>query len=64
MAIQLCLVWNHLFVVVLQSVVIIVVPRCQAHIVGGTTILPSFAMCGQVAAIRSGDNLAGLSLSV
>ena len=47
-----------------QSVVITVRQPCQAHIVGGTMILPLFAMCGQVVAIRSGDNLICLSLSV
>lgn len=41
--------------VVLQSVVIIVVPPCLAHIVGGTMILPLFAMCGRVADIRNDD---------
>ena len=40
---------------VLQSVVITVVPLCLAHIVGEITIPPSFAMCGQVVVIRSGD---------
>ena len=41
--------------VVLQSVVIIVRQPCPAHIVGGTMILPLFAMFGRVADIRNGD---------
>lgn len=40
---------------VLQSVVIIVRQPCLAHTVGGTMILPLFAMCGRVADIRSDD---------
>lgn len=40
---------------VLPSVVIIVVPPCQDHTVGGTMILPLFAMCGRVADIRNDD---------
>lgn len=40
--------------VVLQSGVIIVRQPCQAHTVGGTMILPLFAMFGQVADIRNG----------
>ena len=38
---------------VLQSVVIIVRQPCPAHIVGGTMILPLFAMCGQVVVQRN-----------
>lgn len=45
---------------VLPSVVIIVVPPCLAHIVGGTMILPLFAMCGRVADIRNDDRDIGL----
>lgn len=45
---------------VLPSVVIIVVLPCLAHIVGGTMILPLFAMCGRVADIKDGDRNIGL----
>lgn len=37
-----------------QSVVITVQQACLAHIVGGTMILPLFAMCGHVEVIRNG----------
>lgn len=46
--------------VVLQSVVIIVRQPCLDHTVGGTMILPLFAMCGRVADIRNGDRNIGL----
>ena len=45
---------------VLPSVVIIVVLPCLAHIVGGTMILPLFAMCGRVADIKDDDRDVGL----
>ena len=45
---------------VLQSVVRILQQPCPAHIVGGTMILPLFAMFGRVADIRNGDRNIGL----